>query len=155
VYPYGKYENPFAQSKAIVEESESPKLPRDRFSEDAVDFCAQWYNQIFIFLLSFVLFCSMTKDHTSRPVYAQLLQHPLLVKYRDVQVDVASWVLDSIEKFAAKISNRACGPLTPSASSDYVLSTGPCCSDPPTPVPVRQSKPVIAQLASILDAASS
>ncbi|KAI9313418.1 kinase-like domain-containing protein [Dichotomocladium elegans] len=71
-YPY-KYDNMFAQLKAIVDE-EPPTLPDD-FSEDARDFIA----------------ACLHKDAKERPSYGKLLEHPFIKKYEEVDVDMAKW----------------------------------------------------------------
>ncbi|CAO3649191.1 unnamed protein product [Mucor fragilis] len=80
-YPY-KYDNMFAQLKAIIDD-EPPSLPADTFSEEARDF---------------VNSC-LQKDPMKRPTYADLLEHPFVKKYEDVDVDMANW---ATEAFANK-----------------------------------------------------
>ncbi|KAF1799737.1 kinase-like domain-containing protein [Mucor lusitanicus] len=80
-YPY-KYDNMFAQLKAIIDD-EPPSLPADTFSEEARDF---------------VNSC-LQKDPMKRPTYADLLEHPFVKKYEDVDVDMAKW---ATEAFANK-----------------------------------------------------
>ncbi|KAI9264389.1 kinase-like domain-containing protein [Phascolomyces articulosus] len=83
-YPY-KYDNMFAQLKAIVDE-EPPTLP-DHFSNEARDFIA----------------ACLHKDADKRPSYAQLLEHPFIKKYEDVDVDMAKWANDA---WAARLAAK-------------------------------------------------
>ncbi|ORZ09478.1 kinase-like domain-containing protein [Absidia repens] len=71
-YPY-TYDNMFAQLRAIVEE-EPPALP-EHYSEEARDFIS----------------ACLHKESSKRPTYAELLQHPFIQKYHDVDVDMQSW----------------------------------------------------------------
>ncbi|RIA88354.1 MAP kinase [Glomus cerebriforme] len=64
----------FAQLSAIVQ-GDPPCLPEDNFSAECRDFVAQCLN----------------KKPQNRPTYAQLLEHPFLKKYEDVDVDMKSW----------------------------------------------------------------
>ncbi|CAO3692575.1 unnamed protein product [Umbelopsis ramanniana] len=73
-YPY-ENDNMFAQLKAIIDE-EPPKLPA-HFSEEAHSFMSD----------------CLRKDATQRPTYSQLLQHPFIKKYEDVDVDMAAWAV--------------------------------------------------------------
>lgn len=75
-YPY-KYDNMFAQLKAIIDD-EPPALP-DTFSEEARDFVAS----------------CLQKDPTKRPTYADLLEHPFVKKYEDVDVDMSKWATEA------------------------------------------------------------
>ncbi|KAG1212080.1 hypothetical protein G6F62_011261 [Rhizopus arrhizus] len=61
-YPY-KYDNMFAQLKAIIED-EPPSLPSESFSIEACDFVA----------------ACLQKDPNKRPTYAELLEHPFIKK---------------------------------------------------------------------------
>lgn len=76
-YPY-KYDNMFAQLKAIIDD-EPPSLPADTFSEEARDFVAS----------------CLQKDPVKRPTYADLLEHPFIKKYEDVEVDMAKWATEA------------------------------------------------------------
>ncbi|KAI8370114.1 kinase-like domain-containing protein [Choanephora cucurbitarum] len=78
-YPY-KYDNMFAQLKAIIDD-EPPTLPADQFSEEAQDFVAS----------------CLQKDQLKRPTYADLLEHPFVKKYEDVDVDMAKWAREAFE----------------------------------------------------------
>ncbi|ODV89458.1 hypothetical protein CANCADRAFT_26957 [Tortispora caseinolytica NRRL Y-17796] len=71
----------FAQLTAIVRD-DSPELPADRFSKEAVDFCA----------------LCLKKDSTLRPSYSQLLEHAWLVKYTEIDVNMVDFVLDRLNK---------------------------------------------------------
>jgi mitogen-activated protein kinase kinase len=64
----------FAQLNAIVQ-GDPPYLPEDNFSAECRDFVAQCLN----------------KNPKNRPTYAQLLEHPFLKKYEEVDVDMKSW----------------------------------------------------------------
>ncbi|KAI8976855.1 kinase-like domain-containing protein [Pilobolus umbonatus] len=81
-YPY-KYDNMFAQLKAIIDD-DPPSLP-ESFSSEASDF---------------VNAC-LQKDPHMRPSYADLLEHPFIKKYEEVDVDMATW---ASEAFAARVS---------------------------------------------------
>lgn len=70
----------FAQLKAIIDD-EPPTLPIDQFSEEAIDF---------------VNSC-LQKDPLKRPTYADLLEHPFIKKYEDVDVDMAKWAHEAFE----------------------------------------------------------
>jgi mitogen-activated protein kinase kinase len=72
----------FAQLKAIIDD-EPPSLPADTFSEEALDFVAS----------------CLQKDPMKRPTYADLLEHPFITKYEDVEVDMAKW---ATEAFASR-----------------------------------------------------
>ncbi|KAK9464838.1 kinase-like domain-containing protein [Lipomyces arxii] len=74
-YPPETYGNVFSQLSAIVD-GEPPTLPADKFSHDAISFVKQCLN----------------KDAVLRPTYAKLLAHPWLIKFRNVEIDSASWV---------------------------------------------------------------
>ncbi|GAA5816968.1 hypothetical protein MFLAVUS_010503 [Mucor flavus] len=78
-YPY-KYDNMFAQLKAIIDD-EPPALPADKFSAEAIDF---------------VNSC-LQKEPLKRPAYADLLQHPFIQKYENVDVDMAKWASEAFE----------------------------------------------------------
>ncbi|KAF0491418.1 kinase-like protein [Gigaspora margarita] len=64
----------FVQLNAIVTGT-PPSLPEDKFSEECRDFVAQ----------------CLSKRPQDRPTYKQLLEHPFLVKYENVKVDMKSW----------------------------------------------------------------
>ncbi|EXX69208.1 Pbs2p [Rhizophagus irregularis DAOM 197198w] len=64
----------FAQLNAIVQ-GDPPSLPEDNFSAECRDFVAQCLN----------------KNPQNRLTYAQLLEHPFLKKYEDVDVDMKAW----------------------------------------------------------------
>ncbi|KAI9137204.1 MAP kinase [Paraphysoderma sedebokerense] len=78
-YPPDKYDSIFAQLNAIVM-GPPPQLPADKFSTD----CNEFVNKC------------LQKDPADRPTYSQLLDHPYLLKYRDVNVDVQSWVVNAL-----------------------------------------------------------
>ncbi|KAI9481713.1 MAG: kinase-like domain-containing protein [Benjaminiella poitrasii] len=78
-YPY-KYDNMFAQLKAIIDD-EPPSLPADRFSIEARDFVAS----------------CLLKDPMKRPTYADLLEHPFIKKYENIDVDMAKWATEAYE----------------------------------------------------------
>jgi mitogen-activated protein kinase kinase len=78
-YPY-KYDNMFAQLKAIIDD-EPPSLPSDTFSAEAIDF---------------VNSC-LQKDPLKRPTYALLLEHPFIKKYEDIDVDMAKWAQEAFD----------------------------------------------------------
>jgi len=64
----------FAQLSAIVQ-GDPPSLPEDKFSAECHDFVAQCLN----------------KNPQNRSTYAQLLEHPFLKKYENVDVNVKLW----------------------------------------------------------------
>ncbi|PKY39088.1 kinase-like protein [Rhizophagus irregularis] len=64
----------FAQLNAIVQ-GDPPSLPKDNFSAECHDFVAKCLN----------------KNPQNRLTYAQLLEHPFLKKYEDVDVDMKAW----------------------------------------------------------------
>lgn len=70
----------FAQLKAIIDD-EPPSLPSDIFSPEAVDF---------------VNSC-LQKEPLKRPAYADLLEHPFIKKYENVDVDMAKWATEAFE----------------------------------------------------------
>ncbi|KAG1459357.1 hypothetical protein G6F46_004956 [Rhizopus delemar] len=78
-YPY-KYDNMFAQLKAIIDD-EPPSLPSETFSIEACDFVA----------------ACLQKDPNKRPTYAELLEHPFIKKYEDVDIDMAKWAKEAYE----------------------------------------------------------
>jgi mitogen-activated protein kinase kinase len=46
--------------------------------------------------LLFLLF-SLQKDQEKRPSYAELLEHPFIKKYENVDVDMAKWATEAVE----------------------------------------------------------
>ncbi|KAK9462637.1 kinase-like protein [Lipomyces oligophaga] len=80
-YPPETYGNVFSQLSAIVD-GEPPSLPEPRFSHEAASFVKQCLN----------------KDAVLRPTYAKLLAHPWLVKNRTIEVDMGTWVKDTLER---------------------------------------------------------
>ncbi|ORZ11085.1 kinase-like domain-containing protein [Absidia repens] len=71
-YPY-KFDNMFDQLKAIIDEP-TPRLPSG-YSKEAQDFIDQ----------------CLQKDPLKRPSYGKLLDHPFIIHYQTVNVDMASW----------------------------------------------------------------
>jgi mitogen-activated protein kinase kinase len=55
-----------------------------------------------IFCSTCELICSLIKEASSRPTYAQLLEHPFLAGEKDKEVDMAGWVAGALEKRAAR-----------------------------------------------------
>lgn len=45
---------------------------------------------------------SLIKEASSRPTYAQLLEHPFLLNEKDKEVDMAGWVAGALEKRASR-----------------------------------------------------
>lgn len=45
-----------------------------------------------------MLTCSLLKDPNARPTYAQLLEHPFLKGEKELDVDMAGWVAESLER---------------------------------------------------------
>ncbi|KAL3230745.1 hypothetical protein RNJ44_01194 [Nakaseomyces bracarensis] len=79
-YPPETFDNIFSQLSAIVD-GPPPRLPDDRFSEDAQDF---------------VSLC-LQKIPDRRPNYANLSEHPWLVKYRKVDVKMGDYISKRLE----------------------------------------------------------
>lgn len=80
-YPPETFDNIFSQLSAIVD-GPPPRLPSDRFSPEAQEF---------------VSLC-LQKKPERRPTYAQLLEHPWLVKYRNVDVGMGQYIKDRLAK---------------------------------------------------------
>ncbi|OLL22166.1 MAP kinase kinase PBS2 [Neolecta irregularis DAH-3] len=80
-YPPETYNNIFAQLNAIVE-GEPPELPPAKFTPDAQDFVHQ----------------CLCKNPSKRPVYALLLKHPWLQRYKRKQIDLVPWVASALER---------------------------------------------------------
>lgn len=80
-YPPETYANVFAQLTAIVQ-GDPPTLP-DGYSDEANDFISR----------------CMMKDPSRRATYAELLEHPFLVKdkERGDEVDMPAWVERALE----------------------------------------------------------
>lgn len=81
-YPSSEYDSVFAQLNAIVS-GEHPPLDASLYSQDArhfVDAC-------------------LLKNPRDRPTYSQLLQHPWLVRYEVVEVDVGTWLTTRLKPF--------------------------------------------------------
>ncbi|CCE61787.1 hypothetical protein TPHA_0B01150 [Tetrapisispora phaffii CBS 4417] len=79
-YPPETFDNIFSQLSAIVD-GPPPKLP-ERFSPEAQEF---------------VTLC-LQKNPDRRPTYTQLLMHPWLLKYRDVDVNMKEYITERLEK---------------------------------------------------------
>lgn len=80
-YPPETYDNIFSQLSAIVD-GPPPKLPGDRFSDEA---------------RKFVELC-LQKVPERRPSYASLLEHPWLVKYRSENVNMDDYITSRVNK---------------------------------------------------------
>ncbi|KAL2914403.1 MAP kinase kinase Wis1 [Polyrhizophydium stewartii] len=78
-FPGDAYDSVFAQLNAIVS-AEPPRLPDDKFSDEARDFVAK----------------CLVKDPNARPTYPDLLATPWLVKAETAQVDVGAWVTEAL-----------------------------------------------------------
>ncbi|SMN22830.1 similar to Saccharomyces cerevisiae YJL128C PBS2 MAP kinase kinase of the HOG signaling pathway [Maudiozyma saulgeensis] len=88
-YPPETFDNIFSQLSAIVD-GPAPKLPSDRFSSEAQDF---------------VSLC-LQKIPERRPNYASLIEHPWLVKYRDVDVGMSEYITTRLQKRKAILAER-------------------------------------------------
>jgi mitogen-activated protein kinase kinase len=44
----------------------------------------------------------LVKDPNGRPTYAQMLEHPWLLKDKDADVDMAGWVAGALERQAKR-----------------------------------------------------
>lgn len=104
-FPYANFDSVFSQLNAIVN-GDTPKLPSDRFSSLAIDFCLK----------------CMIKDYTQRPTYGQLLEHEFLKYSERVKVDMASWVKDGMMHYRATKFGQPLGALTPAASNNYIMT---------------------------------
>ncbi|ODN82850.1 hypothetical protein L202_01111 [Cryptococcus amylolentus CBS 6039] len=90
-YPPETFANVFAQLQAIVH-GPAPTLPPG-YSDDANDFVAK----------------CLHKDPNQRPTYAQLLEHPFLIKDKSEDVDIVGWV----EAALARKAERGIASLNP------------------------------------------
>lgn len=88
-YPPETFDNIFSQLSAIVD-GPPPKLPKDKFSVEAQDF---------------VSVC-LQKIPERRPTYAALLEHPWLLKYRDVDVGMSAYITDKLNKRKQLLEQR-------------------------------------------------
>lgn len=88
-YPPETFDNIFSQLSAIVD-GPPPKLPRDRFSVEAQDF---------------VSLC-LQKIPERRPTYAALLEHPWLLKYKDVDVGMSAYITEKLNKRKLLLAQR-------------------------------------------------
>lgn len=80
-YPPETFDNIFSQLSAIVD-GPAPKLPSDRFSPEAQEFVA----------------LCLQKIPERRPNYAALIEHPWLVRYRDVNVGMSDYITTRLQK---------------------------------------------------------
>lgn len=83
-YPAETYGNIFSQLSAIVDGA-PPQLPdtdKLKFSKEAQDFVAT----------------CLHKNPKQRPSYSALLEHPWLVKYRDIDVDMGAIVKEALSR---------------------------------------------------------
>ena len=80
-YPPETFDNIFSQLSAIVD-GPPPRLPPDRFSPEAQEF---------------VSLC-LQKRPDRRPTYSKLLEHPWLVKYREIDVGMSQYIKDRLAK---------------------------------------------------------
>lgn len=88
-YPPETFDNIFSQLSAIVD-GPAPKLPSDRFSPEAQDF---------------VSLC-LQKIPERRPNYAALIEHPWLVRYRDVDVGMSNYITTRLQKRKEILAER-------------------------------------------------
>lgn len=88
-YPPETFDNIFSQLSAIVD-GPPPKLPKNKFSVEAQDF---------------VSVC-LQKIPERRPTYAALLEHRWLLKYKDVDVGLSSYITDKLNKRRQLLAER-------------------------------------------------
>lgn len=88
-YPPETFDNIFSQLSAIVD-GPPPKLPRDKYSSQAQDF---------------VSVC-LQKIPERRPTYASLLEHPWLIKFRNVDVGMSDYITDRLKKRKDLLAER-------------------------------------------------
>ena len=79
-YPPETFDNIFSQLSAIVD-GPPPKLPADKFSDEALDF---------------VSLC-LQKIPDRRPNYSNLYEHPWLAKYRSIDVQMGPYITKRLE----------------------------------------------------------
>ncbi|EKM53987.1 uncharacterized protein PHACADRAFT_257528 [Phanerochaete carnosa HHB-10118-sp] len=84
-YPPETYANVFAQLTAIVH-GEPPELPEEGYSDEARDFVVQCLHRV----------------PEMRASYAELIEHPFLVRDRTLEVDMVGWVAKAIESRDAR-----------------------------------------------------
>ncbi|QLG74732.1 hypothetical protein HG535_0H00570 [Zygotorulaspora mrakii] len=88
-YPPETFDNIFSQLSAIVD-GPPPKLPRGKFSTEAQDFVS----------------ACLQKIPERRRTYAALLEHPWLVKYRDVDVGMSDYITKRLVKRSSLLKER-------------------------------------------------
>ncbi len=98
-----RYDSIFAQLNAIVNESVSPL--DSRFSQECQHFINRWYLLSLIMLFSCV-HISLCKDPKQRAHYPELLSHPFIVKYTNIEVDMKSWACQAYEAYQEKKHSR-------------------------------------------------
>jgi len=89
-YPPETYANVFAQLTAIIH-GDPPTLP-DGFSDEANDFILKWYSVLLFWNYEADCTPSLLKEPSRRATYAQLLEHPWLVKDQKREVNMVAWV---------------------------------------------------------------
>lgn len=97
-YPPETYNNVFSQLSAIVD-GEAPELPKEKFSNDAQDFVRR----------------CLHKNPNKRPTYSQMLMHPWLSKYSDMEGEK---ILKEIVN--TEINKRESGKSTSESSTKVV-----------------------------------
>ncbi|EHN01758.1 Pbs2p [Saccharomyces cerevisiae x Saccharomyces kudriavzevii VIN7] len=88
-YPPETFDNIFSQLSAIVD-GPPPRLPSDKFSSDAQDF---------------VSLC-LQKIPERRPTYSALAEHPWLVKYRNQNVQMSTYITERLERRSKILQER-------------------------------------------------
>ncbi|QLQ78564.1 hypothetical protein HG537_0A08110 [Torulaspora globosa] len=88
-YPPETFDNIFSQLSAIVD-GPPPKLPRDKYSSEAQDFVSN----------------CLQKIPERRPTYAALLEHPWLIKFKDVDVQMSTYITNRLEKRKELLAQR-------------------------------------------------
>ncbi|CAG9824591.1 unnamed protein product [Phaedon cochleariae] len=79
-FPYPKWGTPFEQLKQVVAD-DPPRLPAGQFSSEFEDFISR----------------CLQKRYINRPNYSQLLQHSFLVKHKEMNTDITSFISEVLD----------------------------------------------------------